>query len=160
MPRWLFCCTALVGLASLQAADPDPKALLTPIRNVGREGAGNVEAARAWKALVARGPSGLIDLLGAMDDDNPTAANWLRSAVDAVAERAVADGKPLPVAELEKFLADTSHGRAARRLAYEWLVKVDPKTPERWLPKLLGDPSPELRRDAVAAVIARAAALE
>jgi hypothetical protein len=140
-------------------AEPDTRALLRQLRDVGREGAGNVEAARAWKALVARGPAGLIDLLSAMDDDNLTGSNWLRAAVDAVGEQAVSADKPLPVADLEKFIADTSHSSIGRRLAYEWLVKVDKKAPDRWLPKLLRDPGPELRRDAVAAAARKAKAL-
>jgi hypothetical protein len=44
-------------------------------------------------------------------------------------------------------------------MAYEWLVKVDKSAPDRLLPEMLLDPSPELRRDAVARVIALADAL-
>jgi hypothetical protein len=40
-----------------------------------------------------------------------------------------------------------------RRLAYEWLVRVDPKAPDRLLPAMLDDPGAEMRRDAVAVVI-------
>jgi hypothetical protein len=62
----------------------------------------------------------------------------------------------LPVEQLERFVRQTRHNGAARRLAYEWLFRVDPKTPGRLLPDMLRDPSPELRRDAVAAVIKEA----
>jgi hypothetical protein len=141
------------------ADETDTKTLLSRIRAVGREGAGNAEAARASKALTAKGPAILPDVLGAMDDDNLTVSNWLRSLADTIAERSLADGKPLPVKELEKFLVDTAHSSVGRRLAYEYLVKVDPKTPARLLPGMLNDPSPELRRDAVAAVTAEAKGL-
>jgi hypothetical protein len=162
MLRWSFRSAAVLWLALVVPAlaeESEPKALLARIRAVGREGAGNVEAARAWKTLVARGPAVLPDLLGAMDDDNLTVTNWVRAAVDTVAESAVKAGKPLPAAELEKFIADTSHSACARRLAYEWLVRIDAKTPQRLLPTMLRDPSPELRRDAVAAVETEAKAL-
>src|SRR5206468_4094448 len=47
-----------------------------------------------------------------------------------------------------------------RRLAYEWLVRADPKAPARLLPDLLQDPgSRELRRDAVGVVLKEAQAL-
>jgi hypothetical protein len=124
--------------------------LLGIIKKVGREGAGNVEAARAWKDLVNRGPRVLPAILAAMDDDNLISTNWLRPAVDAIAERAVNAGQPLPKADLEKFIANTRHAGVARRLAYEWLVRIDKSAPARLLPGMLKDPSPDLRRDAVA----------
>jgi hypothetical protein len=88
------------------------------------------------------------------------ASNWLRVAADAVADRALAAGKALPADKLEEFVKDAKHSPAARRIAYEWLARVDGKAPGRLLPGLLYDPSPELRRDAVAAVIGQAQALE
>lgn len=129
---------------------------LTRLRTVGREGAGNAAAAKAWKEVVRQGPSVLPALLEAMDDTDATSANWLRTAVDAVAERALANGKSLPAEQLERFVRQKRHNGAARRLAYEWLCRVDPKTPDRLLPAMLQDPSPELRRDAVAAVLKEA----
>ena len=58
--------------------------------------------------------------------------------------------------ELEQFLFDTSHAPRARRLAYEILLRGDPSLADRVLPKALDDPSLELRRDAVARVLADA----
>lgn len=130
--------------------------LLAKIKAVGAEGAGNVEAGKAWAVLVKQGPDVLIDLLTALDDASPRAANWLRSAVDAVAERTVSAGKPLPAGKLEAFVRDTKHSGSGRRLAYEWLVRVDASAPERLLPGMLNDPGQELRRDAVDIVIKKA----
>src|SRR5262249_39382131 len=48
------------------------------------------------------------------------------------------------------------HNGSARRLAYEWLVRVDPKVPDRLLPGMLHDPSLELRRDAIELVVQEA----
>jgi hypothetical protein len=129
---------------------------LARLKAVGREGAGNAAAARAWKEVVRQGPQGLPALLEAMDDADAASANWLRTAVDAIAERALADGKALPAEQLERFARRTHHNGAARRLAYEWLCRVDAKTPGRLLPGMLQDPSPELRRDAVAAIVKEA----
>lgn len=131
---------------------------LAQLKAVGQQGAGNEAASRAWREVVRQGPSALPAVLQAMDGADERAANWLRTAVDAIAERALAAGKPLPVEALEQFVRQTRHNGVARRLAYEWLCRVDTKTPERLLPGMLQDPSPELRRDAVAAVLKQAQA--
>src|SRR5262249_43907694 len=78
------------------------------------------------------------------------AANWLRTAVDAIAEHELAAGKALPTGKLEEFVRQTSHTGPARRLAYEWLTRADPTAPDRLLPGMLDDRSTALRRDAVA----------
>src|SRR5690349_4497304 len=78
-------------------------ALLAKIKAVGKEGAGSVEARTAWAALVKRGPDVLVATLAGLHDASPRAANWLRSAVDAIAENALTDGKMLPAAKLEEF---------------------------------------------------------
>ncbi len=145
---------ALILVAPAQAADVAP--LLAQIKTVGKEGAGNAEAARAWQALVRLGPAVLFDVLTALDDADPTAANWLRSAVDTIADREIAASRPLPGRRLEAFVKDTRHSGNARRLAYEWLVRVDASAPGRLLPTMLQDPGQELRRDAVAVVLAEA----
>ena len=98
----------------------------------------------------------LPTVLAAFDDSDSTAANWLRTAVDAIAERALEDKQRLPTAELEQFILRQQHNDAARRLAYEWLARVDSTAPARLLPGMLHDPSLELRRDAVELVLQEA----
>src|SRR5439155_2426123 len=66
---------------------------IAQIKAVGKEGKGNVEAAKAWQELVRQGPDVLPDVLAGLDDASPRAANWLRAAVGAVAERALTAGK-------------------------------------------------------------------
>jgi hypothetical protein len=146
----------LLVLAGAAALAADVKPLLARIKAVGSEGAGNVEASKAWRELVGCGPTAVPAILAALDDADPTAANWLRTAVDAVAERELAAGRSLPAEQLELFVRDTRHSGPGRRLAYELLVRVDPKTPEKLLPGMLNDPSRELRRDAVAVVLKEA----
>jgi hypothetical protein len=135
------------------AGRPAVTALLERIRAVGPEGAGNTEAAAAWKELARLGPDALPAILDSLDDAGPVAANWLRAAVDAIAERALAAGHALPRRRLEEFVRDVRHAGPARRLAYEWLARADPSAPRRLLPGMLHDPSAELRRDAVELVL-------
>jgi hypothetical protein len=99
-----------------------------------------------------------VPIAGALSADDLTSSNWLRPAFDAIAEKALDAGK-LPTAELEKFVANTKGSPTGRRLAYEWLVKADKTTPGRLLPKMLLDPSAELRRDAVEVVMTQAKGL-
>src|SRR5947209_3420740 len=99
----VVCSLAACGLA---AAGGDVDALVSRIKAVGPEGAGNAEAGRAWRELARQGPDALPAILAAMDDADPTAANWLRTAVDGIAEHALASGRPLPAARLEAFVKD------------------------------------------------------
>jgi hypothetical protein len=145
---------ALAATPFAAAADPGP--LLARIKAVGPEGEGNTEAGRAWRDLVALGPDALPAILTAFEGADDRAANWLRAAVDAVAEREVNAGRALPADKLEAFVKETKRAPAARRLAYEWLARTDRTTPERLLPEMLNDPSVELRRDAVAVVLKEA----
>jgi hypothetical protein len=142
---------ALLAAPSTRADSTE--ALLTAIKGVGKEGKGNAEAATAWKELTAQGLQALLPTLRAMDDDDVISSNWLRAAADAIAEQALKQGKPLPVKELEQFLGEAKQSAQARRIAYEWLVQVDPTAPDRWLPRFLNDPSVELRRDTVAHIL-------
>lgn len=140
----------LVVLASpLLATTSDIPALINTIKAVGPEGAGNRDAARAWQDLILLPGTDLPLLLAALDDDSPAAANWLRSAVDAIAERERAAGRSLSTTALESFLRDTRHAGRSRRLAYELLCTIDATAPKRLLPTMLDDPGAELRYEAV-----------
>jgi outer membrane protein assembly factor BamB len=136
---------------------PTIASLLDALRAVGPHGAGHREAALAWAKLARADAGQLPTLLAALDGANPLAANWIRTAVDAVAERSLRTGRPLPAAALERFVLETKHEPRARRLAYEWLVRVDPQARARIIPAMLNDPSLEMRRDAVARLIDQAA---
>ncbi len=143
----LFCALMPPGWAG------DAGPLLARIRAVKPEGEGNADASKAWRELTALDADALPSILAGFDGANPTAANWLRAAVDAMAERELNAGRKLPASKLEDFINDTKHNPAARRLAYEWLIRVDAEAPARLLPTLLNDPSVELRRDAVELVL-------
>jgi hypothetical protein len=153
--RFLTCglLAAIASCASPAGAPPDPIAVL---RSVGPEGEGNKEAARAWRNLVERGLPALFAVLEAFDGADLRAANWLRAAVDAIAEKAIAAKEPIDVQKLESYILNPERDGRARYAAYEILVRLDPAAPDRILPRLLEDPGRELRREAVARAIAEA----
>jgi hypothetical protein len=123
---------------------------LAALRAVDREGAGHADAQRAMQALAGADAADLPKILQALDGASPLAANWLRNAFETLADRQLTLKHELPAKELEAFVVETSHNPRARRLAFEWLAKVDPTAPARLIPGMLLDPAPELRRDAVA----------
>jgi hypothetical protein len=155
MRRWSVVCL-FVAVFPVMATDPaEVKDALAKLRAVGREGSGHDPARQAWRQLAAQPAEMLPSILAGLDDASPLAANWIRSAYETALDRALKSG-PIAPAPFEEFLKDTRHGGIGRRLAYETLVRLDPKTPGLWLPKLLDDPGSELRRDAVDVVLKKA----
>ncbi len=151
----------LAAAATLPATAVELAAPLKTLRAVGPEGAGHRAATQAWAALVHQADAAALPvMLEAMDGANPLAANWLRTAIDAVAERSVARGQPLPAAAMEKYVLDVRHSPPGRRLAYEWLLRGEPQVQDRVIPQMLNDPSLEMRRDAVARLVGEVAKLE
>jgi hypothetical protein len=146
MRAWAIAALLFGSLSALHAADTSD--LLAQIQAVGREGKGNAAASKAVRELIREGPGALLPALAALDDASPVAANWLRSAVDSIADGALREGK-LSAADLEAFVRDTKHAGHGRRLAFEWLARVEPKTAEAMIPGMLNDPGAELRRAAV-----------
>lgn len=150
----LFMSIAL-GVAKA-APPPEIAGPLKTIRAVGPEGQGNVAASAAWKKLASGNVTNLLPMLEAMDGANDFALNWLRAAVDAIAGRELTAGKPLPLAELGKFLLETGHSPRARRLAFELVAQADAATADQLLTGMLNDPSLEIRRDAVQKLVDQA----
>ena len=150
----LLILTGLISSTSCFTAETD--SLLKTIRAVGREGQGSREANQAVGELSQQDVSTLPAVLLGFRDANPLAVNYLRGAVEAIADRALKAGKPLPTESLEKFVRDVEQDARGRRLAFELLTRVDPATPDRIIPDMLLDPSPEFRRDAVARLITAA----
>ena len=155
--RWLVLPSVIVFGGTLEAADDSRlTAALEKVRSVGAKGEGHREAVEAVKVIARADLAQLMQILTAMDGANLYAENWLRGAAEAVAQGAVDGGQKLPVAELEKFLAETRHSPRGRRLAFELIASIDPSAESRLIPGLLDDPSLELRRDAVAQLLAQA----
>jgi hypothetical protein len=157
---------AAIGIAVLSAAIlvllPQPRlacasdavaADVAVLATAGVGPEGQTEFASAWAKLAAVGPDEIPTILAGFKGATQIGENWLRSAVDAIAEHELRSNRPLKGDVLKAFIEDESNAPRARRVAYELLCKVDPATPERMLPQMLGDSSLELRRDAVQRVI-------
>lgn len=150
----LLLCAGAPGMLGMEVAEA-----LRVVRAVGPEGSGNLAAAAAARRLSAVEPGEIPELLKAMSDASPLAVNWLRAAVEAAADRALASGGTLPLAKLGGFALDTSNDPRARRLGYELIARVDGATAKALLAGMVNDPAPELRRDAVQLLLDRAAAV-
>ena len=118
---------------------------------------GAMGARAAVRELVAGGRENLLPVLHGFQGATPLGSNWLRSAFETIAAAEVRAGRSLPADELTAFIRDTANAPAARRLAYEWLLKQDDTLSQRLIPGLLQDPHPDFRRDAVARLISLAA---
>jgi len=149
----------LAILLTFAGPEDDLATSLAKLKAVSAEGKGSEEAAKAWKDVVAKGPEALLPTLAAFNGADARGANWLRAAVDAICENAVAKKQPLDLKKLEAFVVDAGGPAIGRALAYEWLSRLDPAAPDRILPGLLDDPGRELRRHAVARALGQTEAL-
>lgn len=136
-------------LASQVATSADVSKLIRHIQAVGREGAGNPQAAAAWRELSQLPAAEIPNLLAAIDGSSGAAANWFRSAIESIVARERKAGREIPTSPLVAFLQDTRHNGRARRFAFELLCSIDPALRMRMLPSMLDDPSAELRFDAI-----------
>jgi hypothetical protein len=128
------------------------------LQSVEAGGKGSVAARGAIQTLVDQGSEkSLIPILRGFQSADLLAANWLRNAFEEVVSAQLAAGNPLPVATLEAFIGDTKESPAARRLAYDILLKQDASIADRLIPGMLLDPGSEFRRDAVSRLLADAA---
>lgn len=151
--------SAVLGLAGVVLAADIPE-IIREVKEVGPEGKGHATAVRAARELQQEGPDALLPILRGLNDANPLATNWLRGAFESIADRTLKEGHRLPAESLETFIRDTQQDAPARRLAYEWLVKIDGTAADRLIPGMLRDPGADFRRDAVARLLDRAAKLQ
>ena len=142
---------ALLFPLGLAAADLGTS--LRELRAVAAEGRGNPTANPAWRRVAAADARSLPTLLGAMDGANDYALNWIRAAIESVVQRELARGRALPTEALLRFARDTRHHPRARHLAFELVGRQDAALRDRLLPEFLNDPSPDLRRDSVQALL-------
>ena len=141
-------------------AQNNVKQALSKLRNAESGTASQAEIQAAWHTVTSNDSSTLFEILTAMRGTKPIAENWLRGAVDTIAERQLRATGSLPNEKLEKFVLSGEESPRARRTAYEWLLAADDTAEERLLPKMLDDSSLELRYDAVARLIDQAASAE
>lgn len=148
-PGWAAAVALAVLAAAAPAQDADVSKAIATLKGVTKEGAANDAAGPAWKAVVDAGAAALIPTLKAVDDANPTAANWLLTAAGAIAEKHRKD-KGTFTPELDTIPMDETYAPSARRFAYELAVLQTPGLANTLLPKLLDSPEPNLRREAIA----------
>ncbi len=154
-----FCSVSTAIMLVTGTADAaTPEASIAAIRAVGPRGEGHAAAMTAVQELSQADASTIPQILQAFDGATPLASNWLLGALEVVADRALAQ-KTLDAKTLEAFVVDTANHARARRIAYEWLLKVDPTAEQRLIPGMLTDPGAEFRRDAVALRLEKAAKL-
>lgn len=148
----LFLPLAFLLLSPTLHAEPWTTPLAT-LRQVGPEGAGNAEAATAWQELSGLGPEAIVPILSAMEGSGLLARNWMRAAVEAIAEREQKASGQLPADALKTFLLDRSQEPNARRLAFDLYTRLDAESAAALVPGMIDDPSPALRREAVAKLL-------
>ena len=145
----------LLGAPLPAKATEELEAHIAAIRAVGPEGTGNPAAAAALKKISGSPAETIVPLLLAIEESSPLARNWLRSGVEVIVARELEAGNSLPVEDLKAFVLDTGQAPEARRLAYDLMARIDEPSAGKLIPGFLNDPSTELRRDAVAQLIAR-----
>lgn len=162
----LICSFAIAALACLPtttaAADPTPTSVaddLAVVASAAAEMGVADNAQQAWRRLAALNADQLPAVLAGMKDAGPLAQNWLRTAVDAIAEGTLREGGTLPVDALNAFVRDTANAPRARQVAFDWLVRVDPVAKRRLLYSFLNDPDLSLRYQAVAQMLVEAESL-
>lgn len=149
----LVCLSAPAWSRAAETSLSGELATLLAVKNFGE---GNVAAGQAWQKVAQAPADQLPVILQAMDSASPLAANWIRAAVDAIAERQLQRGGKLPADKLEAFVLATSHDARPRRVAFEWLTKIDATAPDRLIPHMLDDPGADFRREAIERLVATA----
>ncbi len=154
--NWIALLVAVCGTGTL-CQDGRAVEIAEALQVLGRMDVGpdsQLVAQRSWQTVAAQGTAERIpEILAAMNGAGPLADNWLRAAVDAIAERELREKGSLPSQLFESFTLDKKQSPRARRIAYEWLKRVDPTAPNRLLPQMLDDPSLELRYEAISQLI-------
>ncbi len=119
---------------------------------IGHEGVGNGPAVQAMQVLNAATPAQIPELLAAMDQANPVAANYLRAAIESAQRR---EGE-IPIGSIGEYLADRGRSSASRVYAFDLLRRHNAGLAEGLIPSLIDDPSLPLRRLAVKRLLAEA----
>ena len=152
-----YCSATLViaGLISIVPVVKSDDSSVELLRSVRRE-TNSAAAREAGRKLAADGAVNLLPVLKGLQGASALGGNWLRSVFETIASQETRAGRMLPADVLTKFIQGTGNAPAARRLAYEWLLRQDPALEHNLIPGLLEDDHPDFRRDAVALLIDRA----
>lgn len=120
-------------------------------------GTGHAPLAAAADTLAAIPPAGIRPALAALANATPAGANWLRSGLDRAVERL---GTKISADTLAGFVTDLTLPPRARSLAFGWLEARDGARAEELLDGMLDESALDLRRAAVAKLLAPSSADE
>ncbi len=115
----------------------------------------DAEARRAWQVVQRATLQQVPHVLVALDNATPLAANWLNTALDAIAARSSPGEKDACVGPLTQTALDTSHGLLTRRIALDLVGRFAPDKIAEIQTQLRNDPEATLRRPAIAAELTR-----
>ena len=149
----------LGGSEIVQSADIKFSKAVKVLREVGSEGKGNIAASQAMEYLSKSDKEIIPVLLSAMDEANPFAVNYLRGAIEFIFNKPLSEGGVLPLVELGEFLLNKSHDTKPRAMAFDLIKRTDAGVANRLIPGFLGDPSVDLRREAIAKLLINASDL-
>ncbi|MBA2113857.1 hypothetical protein [Bremerella alba] len=123
--------------------------LTRKINAISAEETGYPEAVQAVAALSKMNAEAIPEVLAAMKQERPVAANWLRGAVEAIADKARQEGSPISNDTLIEFIQTQSHSAKSRSVAYHLLKQQDETAALQLIPSFENDASLELRLLAV-----------
>ena len=155
--RWI-CLTAIVAATGgLVVGTGCPAAEATESLSrlaAAKAGGGQADLATLADQLAAATAAEIRPALVALESATPTGSNWLRSGLDRAVERL---GTELSGDELAAWATDQTLPPRARSLAFGWLKNRDPARADRLLAGMLDETALDLRRAAVAKLLADAA---
>ncbi len=123
--------------------------LAQKINAISSQADGYPQAVEAVTALSQMNAAAIPEVLAAMKQDRPVASNWLRGAVEAIADKAKNEGQPIANEELVTFIENTEHSPKSRSVAYHLLKQQDEAAASKLIPSFANDASLELRLLAV-----------
>jgi hypothetical protein len=151
----VFAVVIMSAILAAQAAGGD---LEKDLQAVLKQGRGTAEGRAAWARIASAGPEALPLVLKAMDTSDTVAANWLRTAFEAIVNRELkAGGGHIDKESLLAVVNDVKRQGRVRRLALELVDRLQPGTSAKLHPGWLQDP--EFRYEAVALTLDKAALL-
>ncbi len=133
---------------------------ITTIQSVGAKATGHVAAVEAAARLATADADSIVPLLNGMKPENPLGNNWLRGAIAAVVDRALASGKEIPADTLVAYVKQTENSSVARFVAFQTIKSLDEKSATALVPTMTNDPCLDLRRMAVQDLIEKAPAAD
>jgi len=155
--RWI-CPTAIVAaVGGLVVGTSCPAAEATDSLSrlaAAEAGGGQADLATLADELAAAPAAAIRPALTALEAATPAGSNWLRSGLDRAVERL---GTELSSDELAAWATDQTLPPRARSLAFGWLKSRDQARADRLLAGMLDEAALDLRRAAVAKLLANAA---